>query len=265
MKTITLLALLVQVLLAAAQGSQALLTMVAHDSADHPHYDLGWKEGTGREISFGEWRFFVDESDEAAKSGSYLASVKDIETLSTFSHHRAFALFAGREGGGEIVSQRNFQGKIWEGDVFSCCLQIKRAGGGPVVPGGLMGVALSPLDSLEKSEISSRSNAAEFVFSKESKNYLLRDGDGTLDTGVEAGKNPISVSFELLPNATYRVQVASLGKSIDDVLEIYDAPVRKLRGVANCEEIRSMGFFIKDGGLNDLYFDDIVLDRHVDD
>lgn len=265
MKTITLLTLLAQVLLTASQGSPALLTMVAHDSADHPHYDLGWEEGRGREISFGEWRFFVDESDETAKSGSYLVAAKDVETLPTFSQHRTFALFAGRGGGGEIAAQRNFQGKIWQGDVFSFCLQIKRSEGGPVVPEGLMGVALSPLDSLEKSEISSRSNAAEFVFSKESKNYLLRDGDGTLDTGVEVGKNPISVSFELLPDATYRVQVASLGKSIDDVLEIYDAPVRKLRGVTNCGEIRSMGFFVKNGGLNDLYFDDIVLDRHVDD
>lgn len=265
MKTIALFASLAQILLTASQGSQALLTMVAHDSADHPHYDLGWKEGTGREISFGEWRFFVDESDETAKSGSYLASVRDVEALSTFSQHRTFALFSGREGGGEIIAQRNFQGKIWQGDVFSFCLQIKRAEGGAIVSEGLMGVALSPLDSLEKSEISSRSNAGEFVFSKESKNYLLRDGDGTLDTGVEVGKNPISISFEFLPDAMYRVQVASLGKSIDDVLEIYDGPARKLRGVPNCGEIRSMGFFIKDGGLNDLYFDDIVLDRHVDD
>lgn len=263
MKTPLILTLLLFLTGSYGRGEDSSLSMVAHDEADHLHYNLGWLEGTGREISFGEWRFFVDDRGTKGGAGACLVSVGENSNLLTFSKSRAFSLFANGAGNPEVVAQRSFQGKVWVQDVFSFCMHLERLGGGAGLVEGGMGVILSSLTGKPEADYFNRGIVLEFGAYGESQNYLLKDGDGTHDTGVEVKKGPISVSFEFLSEGKYRSQIAVLGKSIDDILEVIDIPVRQLRGVRECSQIRSMAFFNRSGGLNDLFFNDIVLDRHV--
>lgn len=240
-----------------------LLTMVAYDTADHSHYSEGWKPGTGKEISFGEWRMAFAKPNKNSRSGAYLASVDQNNKLSTFSKTNAFALFALGGGGEEAVAQRQFQGKIWEGDVFSFCMNIERLGGGAAEIKGAIGMCISTSEMPPRAGDYNSGAAIEFGAFEGSENYILIDKEGRYDTGVKVGTHPISVSFEFLPNGKYRAQIALLGAKIDDILGVVDSPVRRMSGVDGGERIRSMVFFNRDGGLNDLFFDDIVLERHV--
>lgn len=261
MKTLLILITAIVPIYGALGQNDGSLTMVAYDTADQRCYDNGWRYGTGKEISYGGWSFFTELPFEESSAGVYLASPSENERLKSFSKRRAFGLFSIGEGEEKVVAHRNFQGKLWAGDVFSFCMLPESLGGGEADIEGAMGVVFSTKETITSANDYNGGAVLEFGLSKDSKNYLIFDGDGALDTGVEAVGRPVSISFEFLPNGLYKCQIAILGGRIDDVLEVFDMPERKLRDIKNCEKIRSVVFFHRDGGLNDLFFDDIVLDR----
>ena len=263
MKTLIIAIIAIGVACSSQGQNNDSLTMVAYDAADQRCYDNGWRYGTGKEISYGGWSFFTELPSGDSYGGVYLASPRENEILKTFSQRRAFGLFSSGGGMEKVVAHRNFQGKLWPGDVFSFCMLPEKLGGGSADVEGRIGVAFSTKETMNGVDDYNSGAVLEFGLSKDSKNYLISDGEGTLDTGVEALGHPVSVSFELLENGLYRCQIAMLGGRIDDVIKVFDMPERKLRDSTDCGKIRSVVFFHRDGGLNDLFFDDIVLDRRV--
>ena len=261
---ITLLGFLLITSLQTFGGEGGYLT-AAIDSADQRAYDSGWLDGSGKEISYGGWNLFWGTSGEDSHAGCYLALTKENPRLKTFSGERSFALFANGGGFEEAVAQRKFNAKVGEGDVFSVCLHNERMGGlrrDGTTPGAA-GIILSTEEKITAAGEYNKGSVLEFGVFSGQENYMLYDGDGQYDTGYSVKNSPISVSFEFLGEGQYRAQIAKLGDSIDDVLEVVDVPVRPLRGGSSAEKIRSMVFFNRNGDLNDFYFDDIVLDRYV--
>jgi hypothetical protein len=226
---------------------------LAEDDGSDPAYKGGWKSGTSGGSGYRGWTLrSVKSGDADAHAGGYIAEREQTARLNGIAiRKKAFALYANGQGFEAAVAFRSLKKPLAIGDTFSFLFEhdaIERKFERDAPGGGAMGLVLRTGHASDDAAAYNHGARFEFGAYEGRATYSIHDGESTHDTGIPLTDAGLSVSFTLLADDRYELEVTTLANR-----NVIRLPPRKLGGPAG-GKIESLCLFNRDGEKSDAFF-----------
>lgn len=238
---------------------------IADDDADQGMYGgTSWDEGSGGDNGFFAWKFATKCEPAATGGGGFagrcFVGKQDHEGLEAITAGRAFALFANGQGAEKSVAFRGIAAPLEPGDNFSVDIlasALAKEGAAPRGAPGEAGVVYRAGGATGSVADLADGARLKFYARADKPNYLIDDSEKEFDTGIPAGKGPLSLTLTVVDADTYDLEVIGLRDHSRKLIE------RRKFGGPSGQPVNGLAFLAKDCEGGDFFFNNLRLNRNA--